>query len=53
MRTTLVLSASAGLILIGLLLRYLRRKPSHDDAGSVSGQWIAEQSARADDKTWQ
>jgi hypothetical protein len=50
MRTTLLLSAGAGVILISLLLRFLRRTPSHDDAGSVSGQWIAEQSARADDK---
>jgi hypothetical protein len=52
MRTPLVLSASMGVILIGLLLRFLRRMSSHDDAGSVSGQWIAERSVRGDDQAW-
>jgi hypothetical protein len=51
MRFTFVFSVGTGVILIGLLLRFLRRQSSLDDAGSVSGQWIAEQSARSD-QTW-
>ena len=51
MRTTILLSVGMGVMVIGLLVRYFRRKPSHDDAGNVSGQWIAEHSTRSD-QTW-
>jgi len=51
MRTVILVSVGMGAMVIGLFVRYFRRKPARDDAGSVSGQWIAEQSARSDE-TW-
>jgi hypothetical protein len=51
MRTALLLSVGMGAMVVGLLVRYLRRKPSRDDAGVLSGQWIADQSAKSD-QTW-
>jgi hypothetical protein len=50
MRTTILLSVGLGVTVIGLFVRYFRRKPPVDP-GTVSGQWIAEQSARSD-QTW-
>lgn len=48
MGTAIVLSVGVGVMVVGLLIRLLRRKSSRDDAGAVSGQWIAEQNSRSD-----
>ena len=48
MRTTIMLSVGAGVLIAGFLIRHLRRKAWRADAGSVSGQWIAEHSSRTD-----
>jgi hypothetical protein len=48
MRTTLVISVGVGIFVAGLLLRALRRRSWRNDAGTVSGQWIAEHSSKPD-----
>jgi len=50
MRTTIAITVGVGVI-VGLLFRLMRRKPVDVDAGSVSGQWIAEHSSRSD-QSW-
>jgi len=49
MRTTIAIAVGVSVLVAGLLARLMRRKsPRVVDAGSVSGQWIAEQSSRSD-----
>jgi len=50
MRTTIAITVGVG-VLVGLVFRFMRRKSVQVDAGSVSGQWIAEHSSRTD-QTW-
>jgi len=43
MRTELALSIGIALAMIGVVIGLISRRASRPDLGSVSGQWVAEQ----------